>query len=110
MGSTERFLVTGATGCLGAWILRLLVHDGVDALGLDLSDDRRRLRLIQDGDELDGLEIVCGDITDAPFLSDLVARRGITHIVHLAALRAAIRARGSDPRCRRERPGHRERP
>src|SRR5687767_2509098 len=39
-------LVTGAGGCIGSWALALLVRAGVPAVAFDLSDDRRRLRLL----------------------------------------------------------------
>jgi UDP-glucuronate 4-epimerase len=86
MTDPERFLVTGALGCLGAWVLYLLAHEGVDVVGFDLATDRRRLRLIQDEDELDGVDVIQGDVADPLPLADLVESRGITHIVHCAAL------------------------
>ena len=43
---TERWLVTGALGCIGAWTAITLVREGVDVVAFDLGDDLRRLRLI----------------------------------------------------------------
>ena len=42
----ERFLVTGALGCIGAWTVRGLVRDGAQVIALDVGSDPRRLRLI----------------------------------------------------------------
>jgi nucleoside-diphosphate-sugar epimerase len=41
---SDRFLVTGALGCMGAWILRTLVREGVPAVDFD-RDGPRRLEL-----------------------------------------------------------------
>ena len=61
----ERFLVTGALGCIGAWILRTLLREGVPAAGFDLGDEHARgSRSILEPDELARVELVQGDITD----------------------------------------------
>lgn len=83
MGS-ERFLVTGALGCLGAWVTRLLLDDGVEVATFDLSTDDRRLRQIIDPDRLGRIERIVGDITDRAQV--VAAVEGRTHVVHLAAL------------------------
>ena len=49
--SDERWLVTGGMGCLGAWVTRVLVHDGAEVTIFDASTDERRLRLILDDDD-----------------------------------------------------------
>jgi UDP-glucuronate 4-epimerase len=82
----ERFLVTGALGCLGAWTVRELVRGGVKVVGFDIGADRRRLRLILSDDELEGLPIVAGDITDLTSIERAIADHGITNVIHLAAL------------------------
>ena len=55
---SERFLITGAYGCIGAWTVRQLVREGVEVIGVDAGDDDRRVR--------DLLEP--GEITAARFL------------------------------------------
>jgi nucleoside-diphosphate-sugar epimerase len=40
----ERFLVTGAYGCIGAWTVRQLVREGVEVIGVDAGDDDHRVR------------------------------------------------------------------
>ena len=39
-------LVTGAGGCIGSWVLALLTRAGVPAVAFDLSDNKRRPRLL----------------------------------------------------------------
>ena len=62
--SAERFLVTGALGCIGAWTLRQLVAEGVPVVAFDLGTDPRRLALIMSPEELGAVTFVSGDITD----------------------------------------------
>ena len=62
--SGERFLVTGAFGCIGAWTVRHLLNEGAHVVALDLSNDPRRLRLVLSNDELAALPREATDITD----------------------------------------------
>ena len=78
----ERFLVTGALGCIGAWTCAVLAAEGVDVVGFDLGSDEHRLTLAGAG----GMRIVRGDITDRPALDAVLDEHRITHVVHLAAL------------------------
>ncbi len=50
--SEEKFLVTGAMGCIGAWVVRNLVQKGVNTIIFDLSTNKHRLELIMSGSEL----------------------------------------------------------
>ena len=84
--STERFLVTGALGCIGAWTVRELAREGVPVVGFDIGRDPRRLAQILTPDELATVTLVPGDITDLPSLERVMADEGITNVVHLAAL------------------------
>jgi nucleoside-diphosphate-sugar epimerase len=78
----ERFLVTGALGCIGAWTCAVLAEAGVPVVGFDLGDDRRRLTLAGAA----SVPVERGDITDRAALERVVDEHGITHVVHLAAL------------------------
>lgn len=80
--SGERFLVTGALGCIGAWTCATLAAEGTYVVGFDLGDDRRRLRLATDAE----IPLVRGDITDGEALGRVLDEHRITHVVHLAAL------------------------
>jgi UDP-glucuronate 4-epimerase len=78
----ERFLVTGALGCLGAWTCVVLAESGASVVGFDLGTDERRLRLVG----AEGVPVVRGDITDRPALDRVLDEHSITHVIHLAAL------------------------
>jgi nucleoside-diphosphate-sugar epimerase len=84
--SNERWLITGALGCVGAWCCRQLVREGHTVVGLDLDSDHRRPELIMSREELDAVEFTPGDITDLAALERTLATRQTTHIVHLAAM------------------------
>jgi UDP-glucuronate 4-epimerase len=82
----ERFLVTGAHGCIGAWVVRQLLAEHADVVALDVSDDAHRLRLLMTPDELAGLRSVRTDITDLDAVERTLDEHEITNIIHLAAL------------------------
>ncbi len=82
--SGERFLVTGAMGCIGAWVTKLLLDEGVAVATFDLSDDDRRLRQIIDPDAMGRIERILGDITDNRQVFEAISGR--SHVIHLAAL------------------------
>jgi nucleoside-diphosphate-sugar epimerase len=84
--SDERYLVTGALGCIGAWTVRELAREGVPVVGLDVGSDLRRLQQITSPDELAAATIVAGDITDLEAFERTLAEHGITNVIHLAAL------------------------
>jgi UDP-glucuronate 4-epimerase len=81
---TERFLVTGAHGCIGAWTVAELVRQGTDVVALDVSTGQGRAALLLDEAELERARFVQGDIANPASLA--TALSGVTHLVHLAAL------------------------
>ncbi len=81
----ERVLVTGALGCLGAWVARCVIDDGDEIVGFDLGDDRGRLELVL-GDDQAAVTMVQGDITDLAAVEHALDEHAITRVVHLAAL------------------------
>jgi nucleoside-diphosphate-sugar epimerase len=82
----ERFLVTGALGCIGAWTVRQLVREGVPVVAFDLGTDPRRLELIMTPDELAKVRFEKGDITDLASIGRALEAGDITNVIHLAAL------------------------
>jgi nucleoside-diphosphate-sugar epimerase len=82
----ERFLITGAFGCIGAWSVRRLVLEGVEVWAYDLAAQPHRMRLIMTEDQMRRVHFLHGDITAADSFERAVVDHGITHIIHLAAL------------------------
>lgn len=93
----QRFLVTGALGCIGAWTVRALVGEGFPVVAFDLGSDARRLRLIMTDDELAAVSFVRGDITDIASVEAALDASAITNVIHLAALQVPF-CRADPPR------------
>jgi UDP-glucuronate 4-epimerase len=90
-------LVTGAYGCIGAWVVRELVQRDAGVIAHDLGSDPRRLELVMRPDELARVQHVRGDVTDLAALLGLVEERDVTSIIHLAALQVPF-CRADPPR------------
>jgi UDP-glucuronate 4-epimerase len=84
--ANERFLVTGALGCIGAWVVRNLIREGVPTAIFDLASDPRRLRLIMSEGELARVQVLTGDIADLAAVEGALQMMDATHVIHLAAL------------------------
>ena len=84
--SEERFLVTGALGCIGAWTVRNLIRDGADVAVFDLDSEPRRLKLLLTDEELERVSFVAGDITDLEGFEQALDEHDVTHVIHLAGL------------------------
>ena len=82
--SDEHFLITGAMGCIGAWVVRHLAAEGAEMTLFDVSGDDKRLRLIVDEADLSGPRRIQGDLTVTEQVT--AAAEGSTHIIHLGAL------------------------
>lgn len=81
-------LVTGAGGCIGAWIVRQLVVVGDPVVAFDLRADTRRLALLLDAQQLAGVTWATGDVTDLPTVERVLDEHAIGSVIHLAALQA----------------------
>ncbi len=93
-GSTEQnntpadksFLVTGAHGFIGAWVVKRLLAQGARVVIFDRSADAHRLRQIMNDEEIRQAQLVTGDITEATALWPVIEEFAVTHIIHLAGL------------------------
>ena len=79
-------LVTGAGGCIGSWVLALLVRAGVPACAFDLSEDKRRPRLLLEKKDLAQIAWLTGDISDSAAVMRVLEDVRPCAIIHLAAL------------------------
>jgi nucleoside-diphosphate-sugar epimerase len=78
-------LVTGAFGCIGAWVVRGLVDAGERPVLLDFGTDPWRVRMIAGDDRLRKATLLQGDIADGQRITQVVREHRITRIIHLAA-------------------------
>ena len=85
-GGTQRFLITGALGAIGAWTMRSLLERGHDVVAFDLGDADHRLAIALDDEQRARVTRVQGDITDLGALERVLDEHAITSVIHLAAL------------------------
>ncbi|MFN8676681.1 MAG: NAD(P)-dependent oxidoreductase [Thermomicrobiales bacterium] len=83
---TERFLITGAMGCIGSWAVKRLVDEGVPVTTFDLPGDPYRMRIIMSDAEIAKVNFQHGDVTDEQRVAQVMQENEITHVLHLAAL------------------------
>ena len=88
--ASERFLVTGALGCIGAWTVKRLVDENVPVWTYDLGSSTHRLRLIMNDDAYAKINFISGDVTDLTAFEKAITDNGITHVVHLAAFQIPL--------------------
>jgi nucleoside-diphosphate-sugar epimerase len=79
-------LVTGAGGCIGSWVLSLLARSGVPACAFDLSEDKRRPRLLMEEQDLAKVAWKAGDISDSGTVMRVLEEVRPCAVIHLAAL------------------------
>lgn len=89
-----KYLITGASGFIGAWIVRNLLDRGVAVVAYDTDADTRRLSMLLAPEELSRVQFVPGDVRDLEHLAATLRREAVTHAVHLAGLQV--------PTCRRD--------
>jgi nucleoside-diphosphate-sugar epimerase len=94
-GNSKQFLITGAQGFIGAWVVKTLVERGDRPIVFDLSKESRRLRAIMSEEQLASVTFIEGDVTQLAPLDRTVSENGVTHIIHLAGLQ--IPACAADP-------------
>jgi nucleoside-diphosphate-sugar epimerase len=82
----SRFLITGAKGCIGSWVVKNLIERGSLPVIFDSDPQSHRLSALLTKEQLDRVGTITGDITDLADVERAVAEYGITHIIHLAAL------------------------
>jgi nucleoside-diphosphate-sugar epimerase len=79
-------LVTGAGGCIGAWVLAVLRASGVPCVAFDLEDSRRRPGLVMGEAGAAQIPWETGDVTEYERLHRIVSTHGVGAIIHLAGL------------------------
>ena len=86
----KRYFVTGATGCIGAWIVKNLVESGEEVFALVRGGSLEKLSLIMDPADIEKAHVIQGDISDAALLEKAIADNGITNVLHLAAMQLPL--------------------
>jgi nucleoside-diphosphate-sugar epimerase len=93
--SAQRYLVTGAKGFIGAWIVKNLVERGHSPVVFDVDAKSHRLEALLTREQMSQIRFIQGDITSFDEVDRCIAEHGISHPIHLAALQVPFCA--SDP-------------
>jgi nucleoside-diphosphate-sugar epimerase len=84
------FLVTGAAGCIGSWVVAKLTARGTACVALDLNIADAPVWQLADEEVRSRTTFVEGDVTDDRLLPKLIGEHEITRIIHLAALQIPL--------------------
>ena len=91
----RRFLVTGAKGFIGAWIVKELVDRGDQPFIFDIDTDSARLAALLTPEQIASLRFIPGDITHLGDVERAITDQGITDVLHLAGIQVPFCA--ADP-------------
>lgn len=84
---SEVYFVTGASGCIGGWVIKNLIEGGHTVYALMPHPEKLdKLRLIMSPENVRKIIIVQGDITNLDLVRTAVLMSRASKIIHLAAL------------------------
>lgn len=83
---TETYFLTGALGCIGAWVTKTVLDQGHTPVVFDLGGDKRRLAAILEPEQMEQVRFIQGDISDGDTVRKAMEQAGTTRVVHLAGL------------------------
>jgi nucleoside-diphosphate-sugar epimerase len=83
---SQTYFVTGAQGCIGAWVVKTIVEQGDTAILFDLEHHDRRLAQVLQPDQLEQVRRIAGDVSDFDSVYRAMAASQTQAIVHLAGL------------------------
>jgi nucleoside-diphosphate-sugar epimerase len=81
-----RYFLTGALGCIGAWVVKALLDRGDEVVVFDSARDDHRLTAILDDEARAAMTFVNGNVTDGAAVNEALERSGAARIIHLAGL------------------------
>ncbi len=79
-------LVTGASGCIGAWVLHHLAKRAEPVIAFDIVRAGHRIDQLLTMKEQQNITFVQGDVSDFVTVKRLFEQYPIAHVIHLAAL------------------------
>ena len=82
----NKYFVTGATGCIGGWVVKNLIESGKEVSVLSRSGGLDKLRLIMAEDDLAKVSVLKADLLDFEAIRKWIDSQGVAKIIHLAAM------------------------
>lgn len=86
MDTGQPYFMTGALGCIGAWVVKHLVERGDVPVVFDSGRGRQRLEAVIAPADLERVRFVAGDVTDGPAVRQALEASGARRVIHLAGL------------------------
>ena len=83
---TDSYVVTGALGCIGSWVVKQLSERGDTVTVFDTGGDARRIHDVTDATALARVRFVTGDVTDFAAVKSALQQSGARKLIHLAGL------------------------
>jgi nucleoside-diphosphate-sugar epimerase len=93
--AAHRFLITGAKGFIGAWIVKELVERGDQPYVFDIDTESARLAALLSPAQMASVHFLQGDITQFKDVEGAIVDHGITQVLHLAGIQVPFCA--ADP-------------
>jgi UDP-glucose 4-epimerase len=84
--SPRRYLITGAKGFIGTWIVKELVERGDQPYVFDIDTSAARLAALLTPQQLASVQFIQGDVTQFADVDSAIGQHGITHVLHLAGI------------------------
>ncbi|MCH2160313.1 MAG: NAD(P)-dependent oxidoreductase [Phycisphaerales bacterium] len=78
--------LTGACGCIGAWVLRELVARGDEVVAFDLSTERHRIDAVLEPGQQASIRHIEGDVSDPDAIGKAIESSRPAGIIHLAGM------------------------
>jgi len=78
--------ITGALGCIGAWVVKQVLERGDEPYVFDLGGDPRRIRDLVGEAGLARVRFLAGDVTDLEAVKRALGTSGARQLIHLAGL------------------------
>ncbi len=91
----DSFLVTGALGCIGAWVVRLLLEEDAAVTLLDPGPETHRLEAVVGTDWPARVRWIRGDVAAPGVVAEALAASRTRYLLHLAGLQ--VPACAADP-------------
>jgi nucleoside-diphosphate-sugar epimerase len=86
----ERYFLTGALGCIGAWIVKQLTERGATPVVFDQGADTSRLDALMPPAARRHVELVMGDITSGAEVLRALEASGARKVIHLAGVQVPV--------------------